>query len=242
MGLLVVACAAMLSAASPSGAQSSLPTRVKVEIYQVRLDMISEFVSIQKEWAALEKKAGTPFYNVAQTSGLGETGKFVIVSPVASVVDFGESNFTGPERDTLIARATNCVVSRRVMSVTPLTELSKPTPPGQPTAMSVFQIIDVASGREQEYIDWMRTEYMPNLGDDVRHVTGRIGLGGGGASFIRAVFFDDYEDIAKGPVLARAVGPERAATITAKRAGIVMRQDGMVLRRIADASYDTRSP
>ena len=240
VGLLILVSLFCVASVNTVGAQAQTPAQVSLQIYQVELDKLSEFRAAMKEWAALEKKAGTPFFNVSETAALGDTGKFVVVSPVANFADFGTASVTGPERDALVARFTKCVVSRQVMSVTPLAD-TKPLPPGQAPKLSVFQIINVAPGRAEDYVAWLRSEFFANFPEETHYVAGRIGLGGT-SGFVRAIFFDDWDDLAKGPPVRRKVGAERAAAISAKQAGIATGAESMVLRYLPDISYDTRTP
>ena len=223
--------------ASLAGAQPEPPALVRFNIVDVKPDMVDEFRAVQREFTANAKKAGTPFRSVWQTDTLGTTWRYLIVTPMESYADLGTATTAD---ESQIDRVRKCIVSRRSVVVSPMSDLSKPLPDGQSPKLAVTQVVRVAPGRNADYVSWAKSDYFPHFDSvGVHYLSADVGLGGRN-SYVHFILFDNYEEIAKGSPLTRGAGAEAAAAIQAKRAGIVTDVESSILRYDSELSYDAR--
>jgi hypothetical protein len=95
----------------------------------------------------------------------------------------------------------------------------------------------VFPGREQDYVNVMKSDFLPHFDEaKVSHVTGVLALGGEG-SFIHVFYFESFAEIDKGSPVMRALGPEGAQAATAKLSGIVSSSALWVARLIPELSF-----
>jgi len=237
VGLFALTFLVLLGGAGAASAQPDLPALVQLSIVEVRPDMIDEFRSVQKEFAAQEKEAGTPFRAVWQTAQLGATWRFIIATPLDG---YGELGAPLNLDQASIDRVVKCIVSRRSVAVTPLMDLTKPLPAGQAPKLAVTRLAKVSPGRNAEYVSWLETDFLPHFDKmGLHYLSGAFGLGGSG-EYINFLLFDDFDEIAKGSPVRRSLGEEGAAAVTAKTAGIVADVETWVMSYQADLSYDAR--
>lgn len=235
--LVVLASLLLISSASTLGAQPKAPAWVRLNIIDVRGDMVDEFLAIQEQFSADAKKAGRPFRSVWQTAQIGPTWRFAIATPMKSIADLGAPSTSD---DSVIDRAVKCIVSRRSLIVRPMNDLSKPLPAGTTPSLAVVTMTEVAPGREDDYISWLKNDYIPHFDKvGVHYLSGDVGLGGGN-SFVQFALFESFDEIAKGSPLMRSAGPEGAAAVRAKRAGIVTGGETMIMRYDKERSFDQR--
>ena len=101
----------------------------------------------------------------------------------------------------------------------------------------VVNIANVFPGREQEYVDVMKNDFLPHFTEaKVHHVSGSLSFGGP-AGFIHVFYVDDFAELDRGSPVMRALGSDGAQEVNAKFAGVVTASQLWVARLVADASY-----
>lgn len=237
VGTTLLTSIALLTAGM-AGAQPEPPAYVRFNIVDVKPDMVDEFRAIQKQFSENAKKGGTPFRGVWRTDALGQTWRYLIVTPMESLAELGAATNTD---QALIDRVLKCIVSRRSVIVVPMNDLSNPLPAGQEPKLAVTQVVRVAPGRDADYVSWAKSDYFPHVDSaGVHYLSGDVSLGGRN-SYVHFILFDSYEEIAKGSPLSRGAGAEAARAIQAKRAGIVMDVESAIMRYDSELSYDARA-
>jgi hypothetical protein len=101
----------------------------------------------------------------------------------------------------------------------------------------VVNVARVVPGREQDYVNVMKSDFLPHFEDaKVRHVSGILTLGGE-SGFLHLFYYESFADLDKGSPVMQALGPEGALAATAKLAGIVSSSSLSVARLIPELSF-----
>ena len=227
---------ALLGLALPvaASAQDAPPAWIQLNVVDVQPTMVDEFLAVQRELMESAKKAKTPWRTVSRTEVFGDTYRFLIASPVESLSVFDKR---GENDRTLISRAERCITARRSYAVRALYDVGNPLPEDEEADLMLINMVTVAPGREQEYMDLMTTELLPHFKEEkMHHVAGAVSIGGEGG-FIHVFYVDDFAELDKGSPAMRALGAQGAAEVTAKFSGIVIRNELWVARVVSDASY-----
>ncbi len=199
--------------------------------------MVEEFVAVQRELTARAKEAKTPWRTVSRTEVFGDTYRFFIATPVASLASFDKKGDSDPALTALIHRAEKCITARQSYAVRNLPDVSNPLPEEQRPNLMVVNLARVFPGREQDYVNVMKSDFLPHFDEaKVHHATGVLALGGEGG-FVHVFYFEDFAEIDKGSPVMRALGPEGALAATAKLSGIVATSELWVARVIPELSF-----
>jgi hypothetical protein len=104
----------------------------------------------------------------------------------------------------------------------------------------VVNLARVFPGREQDYVNVMKSDFLPQFdAANVHHVTGILALGGEGG-FLHVFYFENFAELDKGSPVMRALGPEGASAVTAKLSGIVSSSALWVARVIPELSFGAK--
>jgi hypothetical protein len=235
IGLVLLALAASAAPQDEKPAKDAAPW-VELSIVDVIPSMVEEFVAVQRELTARAKESKTPWRTVSRTEVFGDTYRFFIASPVASLASFDKAG-DDPALTALERRAERCISQRTTYAVRNLPDVSSPLPEGRQPGLMVINMARVFPGREQDYVNVMKSDFLPHFDEaKVSHVTGVLALGGEG-SFIHVFYFESFAEIDKGSPVMRALGPEGAQAATAKLSGIVSSSALWVARLIPELSF-----
>jgi hypothetical protein len=210
---------------------------VQLTIVDVIPSMVEEFVAVQRELTARAKEAKTPWRTVSRTEVFGDTYRFFIATPVASLATFdkeppGEAAFAA-----LVTRAEKCITRRESYAVRNLPDLSNPLPQDQKPDLMVVNVAHVFPGREQDYVNVMKSDFLPHFDEaKVHHETGVLAFGGENG-FLHVFYVPSFAELDKGSPVMRALGPEGAQAATAKLSGVVSSSALWVARVIPALSY-----
>ena len=121
-----------------------------------------------------------------------------------------------------------------------LPDVSNPLPEGRQPGLMVVNLARVFPGREQDYVNVMKSDFLPHFdAANVNHVTGILALGGEGG-FLHVFYFENFAELDKGSPVMRALGPEGASAVTAQLSGIVSSSALWVARVIPELSFGAK--
>ena len=234
--LAALALVVVLTVTCTIGAQNAPPWE-HWTIVHVDPSMVSEFLAVQREWMAVEKKAGTPWRTVSRTEVFGDIYQFLITTPVESLASFDEKSRLEPQLATLRSRLQKYVTSQQSYAVRTLRENSNPLPQNRQPDLMVVNVARIAPGREQDYLNVMTSDFLPHFDKaNIHHATGALTFGGE-SGFVHVFYIRNFAELDQGSPVVRALGAKGTQDVTAKFSGIVTRSDLWIVRLLPEVSY-----
>jgi len=238
----------VLSAISQCPAQtaSSAGPRSLVRITQLKPEMASEWLSIQKnEVNPALKKGGVATRTVLETV-LGNPYEYVSITPLGSFSDLdGDTPVVkalgkdGAAR--LLAKTTRCIESQTLFVSTRVDELS--SVPKNPAPIWVSVRYRVAPAKGPDYENYLKTDIVPvyakakEAGKIAGYSVARRGPGAETRDRTTVIYSNKIGDMEGGNTLTQMLGAEAAAKLAAKGASLAAVVEVVVRRRVPDLSY-----
>lgn len=214
----------------------------QVILVHVKPDMLNEWIDLQKnELIPALKKAGVKTRTAYRTM-LGNSNEFLLVTPFDK---YAEGDGPGPVvralgaagAARLTAKLSKCIESRQVFIANAQPELSN-GPAGELPTMGVFTRRRVASGKMQEYQNFIKSEVLPIYKKaDARYTVSRRGLGANSNDMVSITWINKAADLDAGSLVVRTLGPEGTAKLVAKGAGLATLIDTVVRQRVSELSF-----
>lgn len=227
-----------LAIAFPLVAQTPQPAPwLQITIVHVEPAMVDEYISVQRDYAARAKKTVTPGRTVSRVE-VGDPYQFIITSPVQNLASFDTaSRNIDPELGALQAKMLKYVTSQQNYVIRVIPEIDNPLPSNQAPALIIFNVANVYPGREQDYLNVMKTDFLPHFNKaNFYHINGAVAFGGENG-FIHLFYATNFAALDAGSPVVRALGPAGAQAVTAKLSGIVSSSEQWIARAIPDLSY-----
>ena len=235
VGLVLLALSASAALQDKKPAKDAAPW-VQLTIVEVVPSMVEEFLAVQRDLTARAKEVKTPWRTVSRTEVFGDTYRFFIASPVANLASFDKAD-DDPATTALVRRAERCITGRTSYAVRNLPDVSNPLAEGKQPGLMVVNIARVFPGREQDYVNVMKSDFLPHFDEaKVHHVTGVLAFGGENG-FLHVFYVENFAELDKGSPVMRALGPEGAQAATAKLSGIVSSSSLWIARVIPELSF-----
>ena len=220
------------------------PSLLWVNVTRVKPDMTQEWEKIQQnEFTPALKKGGVPFREVWQTAMFGDPFEYALVTPIQKFAQFDGPSALVKALDkdgaaTLLNKVRRCVADTHGSAVRFRPDLSI-MGNMQEAELAVISTVRVASGRSQDFENWLKNDYVPALkkAEPAGYMVHQTVFGGNANDWVTLLLIKKFGDLDAGPMLNRAVGEEAASKIIAKAAGIVISLERSVSRHRADLSY-----
>jgi hypothetical protein len=210
--------------------------------------MRQEFEDCLKQIIAAYKKAGTPWFLTLQNFA-GDTTEYTTVVPVMRFADLDGPpvvvTVLGEQRWEKLARKIDrCYTSqtRQYAARQANLEINKLDVP-----MGGYWLetrILVAQGRMDDYLTWIKNDYLPALEKaGVAHfLVSRPIFGGEGSEVVSTRTLENLAEIDGGPVLTKALGEAGALAVNARSVPLVRSSTTRILLMRSDLSYSTAGP
>jgi hypothetical protein len=87
----------------------------------------------------------------------------------------------------------------------------------------------------------VKTDVLPAMkkADVIGYFLNQTMFGGDGYGYTSVVFLDSFADLGKGSRFVRALGPEGAAKLSSKFAGLIAHQERVIVRFNTDLSFSS---
>ncbi len=247
--LLGVLSVEMTLAQAPgtSSQQPGIPGEwVSLTIVSVKPEMMVEFQNFMRSTTnpAL-RKGGLKWRSVWQsTSAAGDAFEFVIVSPIATLAEFdgpshlekglGKEGFAAWQ-----AKAGSFVNSVRRFVVRTRPDLSVEGKMTGPPKLAVVHAAQITPGRGQDYENYLKNDFLPAMKKaGATYMVSQTVFGGDANEYVSLTLRENFAEIAKGPVLVLALGPEEARKVMEKMpSGVVIRQERTFARFVPELSF-----
>lgn len=223
--------------------QDAQPSWESIMVIKIKPEMRAEYEGLVKnELNPALKKGGLQGHHTWQTVGFGDLFEYVQVSTIHKFADLD-----GPSplvkaldqngADKLIAKLARCVTGATRFASRMRPDLS--IMPSSEPKLAMITSIRVTPGRRADYDNWLKNDYLPALrkGKSDGYIIQDV-IFGGETGVVAVGVMKDFAAIDAGPTLTRAVGPEEAAKITAKVAGVSTIVSRTISRYRPDLSFE----
>lgn len=220
------------------------PQMLRMATVKVKLGMNAEYEAAQKEVSDALKKAGVPWRQVWTTTTFGDVGTYVSVTPISKFAEFdqippavkamGETKY-----QQYLARVGRCLDSVNYRALIYRPDLSLMSDRQTPVAMALVVTLVVTPGKEAAYEAIIKSDIVPALKkagvkDAWVH---RTLFGGSQSEYTVVVLYEKFAEVDAGSPLARGLGAEGMAALTAKTQGMIQSTNYVFARHIAELSF-----
>jgi len=224
------------------------PIRIRVQVTEVKPDMVQQYQDLARtEAIPAQKKAGMAWRWTWRDGGpFGENSMFYTIQPVTNFAQFDQPNALTRGMGAEAAAKHQAKVAATIVSshawidtVDPNNriESGSKTPP----AMAIVETWQTLPGKAQEFLELLRTEYLPRYRKaGVRDVWVHSTFYGGSAGQITIVRpIGKYAELDQLPGLLQRGGlsADAAQKVNARRAALVSGNHRTVLRFVPDLSF-----
>lgn len=232
------ALAVILAAAAPAAAlaQDAAPW-IEMTVVGVDPGRVNEFLAAQRELSVLDREAGAAWRSIGRTAVFGDTYRFVVMAPFADFARLDRPAADDPARAAVIDRIRRVIRSRTTYALRTTPGLDNPLPEDVEPALTIVQVVAVATGRERDYLQVMVEDVLPHFdAAEMHHTSGAITFGGE-SGYVHFFHVPDFAALDRGSPLARALGSERAQEVLGKLSGVVRRNEQWIVRYLPDVSF-----
>ena len=241
LGLAV--CAGTAAAPQPVWGQddaTEIAPWLELTIEEVNPAMLDEYMAAQRELTALFED-DVPWRHVSRTAVFGNTYRFLFLTPADTLASFGRFDSAEAGLDALVRRVQRCLTRRESYAVRTLPDFDHRLPEDEAPGLMVVNLSRIASGREQDYLNVMATDFFPHFKEaEVHYETGALTFGGEGG-FFHLFHVGSFAELDRGSPVVAALGPEAAQAVTAKLSGIVTRSEQWLARLVPELSHGSWS-
>ena len=210
---------------------------MQVTFVHVEPAMVDEYISVQRDYAAKAKKGPTPGRTMSRVE-VGDPYQFIITSPVTNLASFdAAARNVDAELSALNAKMLKYVTGQQTYVIRSIPEIDNPLPNNQSPVLMIFNVARVFPGREQDYLNVMKSDFLPHFNKaNFYHVNGAITFGGS-SGFIHLFYMNNFAALDSGSPVVKALGPAGAQAVTAKLSGIVSSSEQWIARVNPELSY-----
>jgi hypothetical protein len=235
LALVSVSLAPRVDAQSPPPAAPWL----RMVVTDVDPAFIDEYIGLQRDITArLRRAQGATWRTVHRSDAFGNLDQFITITPVQNLASFDAAARGGDvELAALMSRAQKYVKHTQSYAIRTTPEIDNPLPQNQAPTLMLVNIARVIPGKEQDYMNVMKTDLIPHFNKgEYRHVNGILSFGGP-SGFIHFYYVNNYAKLDEGSPVTKALGIPAAQAVTAKFAGLVSANEQWVARLIPDLSF-----
>jgi len=217
------------------------PTMYRVAVSHVKLDMLNEWLDIEKNEIVPALKKGGVTTQTVYTNLLGNTGEYVVIRPMAKYADFDGPSplvkaLTQPAADRLLAKARKTLVSQNVYVITRLVDISNVLT--QQPEVTVSARYRIAPGKMPDFIALMKSDVLPVYKKaKVTLIVSQRGPGGNTNDVTVTTGYQKYADLDGGTFLTKQLGADGAAKLNAKFASFRTQVEVLVRHRVSELSW-----
>ncbi len=242
-------------AASVASAQStnSQPQRISVTTVQVKPDMVGTFEDLIKQTIdPLKEEGSVPWRRVWTTGPFGQAFEYVIVAPMTNLARYDEIDpltraLGGAGMAQWIGKISKTAESVSTQLFTLQESISVQSNTTTPYKFARVTDLTVLPGKAGEFVDLMRSEYLPALqrAGIPDFWIYSSGLGGYAGVFTMVNPANSYAEFDQPPPVNRGMGSDAESQAAARQAFNVRRNalitsyKNRLLRFLPDLSFDT---
>jgi hypothetical protein len=208
----------------------------------VKPELLTEWEDFQKKEAIPALQKGGVKQRDAWRMVFGEAYETAFVSPLANFAARDDSSpivkALGEEGARAYgSKSRRFVAGSRSYVVRIRPDLSYPAETWPPT-LAVLSTASIAPGRMTDYTNFIKNEILPvQKQAQAPYLVSQTVFGGDANEVVTLSLVKTFADLDKGPATVRVLGPEAAAKLSQKTAGLVMHAERFVMRYVPDLSF-----
>lgn len=229
----------------PAKQASEQPSWIHIVVVRVKPEMVPEFLKLAKETMPAHRKAGVEWRDFWVTETFGNFSEFTIVTPFEKFAQFDSGSMLEQGMGKAAFEEWQAKIRKVVEGVTSYAVYTRPDLGfhGDMTEAPKFGVtftVRVAPGREQEYENHLKNDYLPvfkRAGMKALFV-GQTVFGGNVDEYMGLTLIDNLADIDKGPPIRRVLNEAEAEKLMKKLPpGVVVSQTRSLVRYLPELSY-----
>jgi hypothetical protein len=248
LGYAVIAQTPAQKAAQTKTEGAAAPQLLGVNVVHVKPEMALEWEEFQKkETIPTLQKAGIEQRDAWRTA-IGEAYEVAFVTPIANLAVRDEPNPMVKALGEDGARAyaeknRRLIAGSRSFVIRTRPDLSYAPTSNDSPKLAVLSSLSIAPGRITDYENYVKTDVLPiqKKAQSLGYLVSQTMFGGDGNEFVTLAMVNSFADLDKGPAALRVLGPEGAAKLSAKTAGIISRSERIVIRYDPELSFKVAS-
>jgi len=217
------------------------PTTYRVAVSHVKLDMLNEWLDLEKnELVPALKKGGVSTQSVFATA-FGTTGEYVIIRPLDKYADLDGPSLLVKAlgqagADRLVARVRRCLESQTVYTQTRMVDISNVVTPPPEVIVSVRYRI--TPGKMDDFRALVKSDLLPVYKKaKVQFVVNQRGPGANVNDVTMSTGFQKFAEMDGGTFPTRQLGAEGAAALNAKFRPMRTLVEMVVRHRVDELSW-----
>ena len=227
---------------------AAVPQFLAVNVVHVKPELALEWEDFQKkETIPTLQKAGIRQRDAWRTA-IGEAFEVAFLTPMASLAVRDEPNpmvkALGEEgARAYAAKNRRLIASSRSFVIRTRPDLSYAPTSNESPKLGVLSSLSIAPGRITDYENHVKTDVLPiqKKAQSLGYLVSQTIFGGDGSEFVTLTLVNSFAELDKGPAAVRVLGPEGAAKLSAKSAGIISRTERIVIRYDPELSFKVAS-
>jgi hypothetical protein len=227
---------------------AAAPEFLAVNVVHVRPELALEWEEFQKkETIPALQKAGIVQRDAWRTA-IGEAFEVAFVTPMANLAMRDEPSpmvkALGEEGARAYAEKNRRLIAgSRSFVIRTRPDLSYAPASNEPPKLAVLSNLSIAPGRITDFENHVKTDVLPiqKKAQSLGYLVSQTIFGGDGNEFVTLVLVNSFADLDKGPAAVRVLGPEGAAKLSAKSAGIITHAERIVIRYDPELSFKVAS-
>lgn len=256
MGVMSIADVATQTSAKPAQAPTAsatatppaAPVFVRLNIVEIRPEMMAEYVALQKaETIPALQKAGMPYRNAWRTGAFGSTFMVAYITPIKSFAQLDEPNpivkAMGEEAArAYMAKMAKLITSQRLYALRDRPDLGLKTE-GTPMAkLGVLAEVEVVPGRALEWEGILKNEWTPALkkAGVANYAVNQVIFGGSAGAYYTFTPIENYAQLDKGHPITQSIGEAGMNKILAKMSASTRSVERFIIRYDEELSFKTQ--
>ena len=227
---------------------AAAPQLLGVNVVHVKPEMALEWEEFQKKEVMPTLQKGGIQQRDAWRTAIGEAYEIAFVTPMANLAARDEPSPIVKALGEEGARAYGAknrrfIASSRSFVIRTRPDLSYQSTSSEPPKLAVLSSLSIAPGRITDYENHVKTDVLPiqKKAQSLGYLVSQTIFGGDGSEFVTLTLVNTFADLDKGPAAVRVLGPEGAAKLSAKSAGIISRTERIVIRYDPELSFKVAS-
>ena len=235
-------------APSATAATPAAPTFIRLAIFEIRPDMVAEYVALQKsETIPALQKAGIPWRNAWRTGHFGTGFTVAYLSPIKSFAMLDEPNpllkALGEEAyQQHQAKMAKFIVSMRTYALRDRPDLGIKAEGAPMAKLGVLASVETVPGRATEWETILKNEWTPAL--KKAGVTGygvsQVVFGGSAGQYYTFTPLENYAQLDKGHPITQSIGEAGMNRIIAKMTASTRSVERFIIRYDDQLSFRTQ--
>jgi hypothetical protein len=224
------------------------PVFIRLNIVDIRPDMMSDFVALQKsDTIPALQKGGVPWRNAWRTGNFGSSFTVAFITPLKSFAMLDEPNplmkAMGDDgyREYLTKMA-KLITSQRVYALRDRPDLGLHTEGAPMAKLGVLASVEVVPGRAPEWETILKTEWTPALkkAGVANYGVSQVIFGGSTGNYYTFTPIENYAQLDAGHPITKAIGEAGMNRIMAKMAASVRSVERFIIRWDDELSFKTQ--